>query len=65
MVKKITSKQVGTKKTAKTLKSVPYSNFSKWLNKNKHIEWSTDDINNFIIKINKFLYFLTGLKKPG
>ena len=55
MVKKITSKQVGTKKTAKTLKSVPYSNFSKWLNKNKHIEWSTDDINNFIIKINKFL----------
>lgn len=55
MVKKITSKQVGTKKSTKTLKSVPDSNFSKWLNKNKNIEWSTDNINNFIIKINKFL----------
>jgi len=57
MVKK-TNKHEKTKKTLKTfktLKNVPESNFLKWVNKNKYIEWSTDDINNFIIKINNFL----------
>jgi len=49
MVKK-TKKHERTKKTFKTLKNVPESNFFKWANKNKYIEWSTDDINNFIIK---------------